>query len=332
MRVGIVGAGAIGGWIGIRLSAAGHDVSVFARGATLAALRSGPWRLASGGAEIATPVQASDNPASLGVQDMLVIALKGPALPDAAPHLSPMIGAQTAIVTAMNGVPWWFLLGNEQDVPRMALRSADPTGAIAATLPFGQIAGCVVHASAAVVSPGVVAHKAGNRLILGAASSASGPLAQAACDALAGAGFDVEHSARIQNDIWYKLWGNMTMNPISALTGATCDRILDDADVSAFVLRIMAEAQAVGARIGCPIRERGEDRNAVTRKLGAFKTSMLQDAESGKPLELDTLLGAPLEIAGQLRLDTPDMSTLMGLVRLFGQSRGIYGVHAPVVA
>lgn len=323
MRIGIVGAGAIGGWLGVRLALAGHDVGVLARGETLAALNAGPWRLEIDGERRSAAVRASDEPADLGVQDLLVITLKGPALPAVAPRLAPIIGPDTVIVPAMNGVPWWFLLGGGGDLPATSLATIDPGGVIAAALPFAQVVGCVVHAAAATAAPGTVVHRAGNRLILGEPGGGATRL-DAVAAAFAGADFEVESSRHIQHDIWYKLWGNMTMNPISAITGATADRLLDDPMVGGFVLRVMAEAQAIGARIGCTIAERGEDRNAVTRKLGAFKTSMLQDVEAGRALEIDQLLAAPREIAGRLGIATPDLDALLGLTRLFARSRDLY--------
>lgn len=323
MRIGIVGAGAIGGWMGVRLALAGHDVGVLARGETLAALKAGPWRLDIDGETRSAAVRVSDDPADLGVQDILVIALKGPSLPVVAPRLVPMIGPDTAIVPAMNGVPWWFLLGGGGDLAATPLATIDPGGVIAAALPFAQVVGCVVHAAAAVAAPGAVVHRAGNRLILGEPGGGATRLGAVAA-AFEGAGFEVESSRHIQHDIWYKLWGNMTMNPISAMTGATADRILDDPLVAAFILGIMAEAQAIGSRIGCAIDERGEDRNAVTRKLGAFKTSMLQDAEAGRVLEIDQLLGAPIEIANRLGIPVPGMNALFGLTRLFARSHRLY--------
>jgi 2-dehydropantoate 2-reductase len=323
MRIGVAGAGAIGGWLGVPLAAAGHAVSVLARGETLAALRHG-WVLRRGGETTRVAVNAASDPAQLGEQDLLIITVKGPALPALAPRLAAMVGPHSTILPAMNGVPWWFLLGGGGELPPTTLKSVDPDGSIAAALPFGQVIGCVVHASAAAEAPAIVSHKAGNRLILGAASRDARVDPAAMATVFTAAGFDVNLSQHIQTDIWYKLWGNMTMNPISALTGATCDRILDDPFVSAFVLRIMAEAKAIGAQIGAPIAERGEDRNAVTRKLGAFKTSMLQDAEAGRPLELDQLLAAPLEIASRLGLAAPNMEALMGLARIFAVTRGLY--------
>lgn len=323
MRIGIVGAGAIGGWLGVRLARAGHTVSVLARGQTLAVLQAGPWRLTTGGETLSVDVRAAADGEALGEQDLLVIAVKGPALSSLAPTLAPMIGPDTAILPAMNGVPWWFLLGGGGELPTTPLATIDPGGAIATALPFARIVGCVVHAAAATHAPGEIVHRAGNSLILGEPGGGMTRL-PAIASAFADAGFDVTSSGHIQHDIWYKLWGNMTMNPISAITGATADRLLDDTLVGGFVLSVMAEAQAIGARIGCQITERGEERNAVTRKLGAFKTSMLQDVDAGRPLEIDQLLAAPREIAGRLGVATPNLDALLGLTRLFARTRQLY--------
>lgn len=324
MRIGIVGAGAIGGWLGVRLANAGHEISVLARGATLAALREQPWRLRMGEQTLEARVQASDDAHQLGPQDVVIVAVKGPALATIAPAITPMIGAHTSVIPAMNGVPWWFLLGGGGELPPTQLRSVDPAGAIARAIPLAHVVGCVVHASAFVSAPGVVTLKSGNELILGEPSGERSTRLQSICTELERTGFKAVASERVQRDIWYKLWGNMTMNPISALTAATCDRMLDDPLVAEFTLRVMAEAAQIGGRIGCPIEESGLDRMAVTRKLGAFKTSMLQDAEAGRPLELDQLLGAPREIAKLLNIPTPDIDALLGLSRLFAQSHGLY--------
>lgn len=324
MRIGIVGAGAIGGWMGVRLAKAGHEVSVLARGATLAALREQPWRLQMGTQTLEAQVRASDDARQLGQQDVLIVAVKGPALATIAPALVPMLGAHTSVIPAMNGVPWWFLLGGGGELPATQLRSVDPAGVIAKAIPLAHVIGCVVHASAFVSAPGVVTLKGGNKLILGEPDGERSARLQSICKELERADFEVAASERVQRDIWYKLWGNMTMNPISALTAATCDRMLDDPLIEEFVLRVMVEAAEVGGRIGCPIEESGHDRIVVTRKLGAFKTSMLQDVEAGRPLELDQLLGAPREIARLLGIPTPNIDALLGLTRLFAQSHGLY--------
>jgi 2-dehydropantoate 2-reductase len=321
LRIAISGAGAIGGWIGVRLAKAGHDVGVLARGATLDAIRSNGWALEIGGERLNARVEASAEPAALGQRDIVVLALKGPALPSVAPALSSLIGPDTIVIPAMNGVPWWFML---RHTPPLAIQSVDPDGGIAAAIPYESVIGSVVHASASTRAAGVVTHKAGNGLILGEPDGSCSERLTAIAELFEQAGFNVTRSADIRRDIWYKLWGNLTMNPISALTGATCDRILDDPLVRRFVLACMAEAQAIGNRIGCAIEESGEDRILVTRKLGAFKTSMLQDAEAKRPLEIDQLLSAPREIAQALRMETPNLDTLLGLTRQFAVSNGLY--------
>ena len=324
MRIGVVGAGAIGGLIGVPRAGRGHALSVLARGETLSALRARGWTLERGVTRLEAEIIASDDPEALGVQDILLIAVKGPALAAAAAAAQPMIGPRTIIIPAMNGVPWWFLLSGNGALPPTALRSVDPDGTIAHAIPFRSVLGCVVHASAYVSAPGVVIHQGGIRLIFGEPDGACSQRLKTTADLFEDAGFEVDRSDNIQRDIWYKLWGNMTMNPISAMAGATCDRIIADELVRAFVLRLMAEAAEIGKRIGCEIRESGEDRIEVARKLGAFKTSMLQDAEAGRPLEIDQLLAAPQEIARLVSVPTPNLDALLGLTRLFARSRGLY--------
>ena len=324
MKVCIVGAGAIGGLIGARLAHAGQaQVSALARGATLAALRSKGWRVQEPEGLLQVAAQASDSPAQLGVQDVIIIAVKGPALPALAPALVPMIGAQTLIVPAMNGVPWWFLQGMP-GLGDAALESVDPGGGIAAAIPAGQVIGCVVHASAMTPEPGLVLHRSGQGLIIGEPRGGASERVQRLAELLKTGPFDVTVSAHVRYDIWYKLWGNLTMNPVSAITGATIDRILDDPLVRRFCSEAMLEAQALGSRIGCRIEQTPEDRHAVTARLGAFKTSMLQDAEAGRTLELDAIVTAVHEIGQRLGLATPHIDALLGLTRLFGRQHGLY--------
>jgi 2-dehydropantoate 2-reductase len=324
MKVCVVGAGAIGGFIGCRLAAAGRaSVSALARGATLQALQVQGWRLQQDGQRLQAPARAAADAAELGVQDLVVIAVKGPALPALAASLAPLIGAHTLLLPAMNGVPWWF----GQGVPALGeapLSSVDPGGRIAAALPGGQVIGCVVHASCAVAEPGLVQHQRGQGLIVGEPRGGRSPRAQAVADLLLHAGFDVTHSDRVRYDIWYKLWGNLTMNPVSAITGATIDRILADPEVRSFCSGAMREAAAIGALIGCTIDQTPEDRHAVTAKLGAFRTSMLQDVEAGRPIELDSIVAAVHELGQRTQVATPHVSALLGLTRLFAQMRGLY--------
>lgn len=324
MKVCIVGAGAIGGFIGTRLAVSGQaQVSALARGATLQALQQQGWRLRMGDQLLQAPARAEARPDALGVQDLLVIAVKSPALPALAPTLAPLIGRHTLLLPAMNGVPWWFAMG----VPGLGaapLHSVDPGGGIAAVLPAAQVIGCVVHASAASPEPGLVQHQRGQGLIVGEPAGGTSERARHVAELLAQAGFELSVSEHIRHDLWYKLWGNLTMNPVSALTGATIDRILADPDVRNFCSAAMAEAAAVGARIGCPISESPEDRHAVTARLGAFRTSMLQDVDAGRAIELDSIVAAVQELGQRTGVATPQVSALLGLTRLFARGRGLY--------
>jgi 2-dehydropantoate 2-reductase len=324
MKVTIFGAGAIGGFLGTRLAQSGCEVAAVAREETAAALRAHGWRLRTGNSTVAVPVRVAEKPSELGPQELVVVTVKGPALASVAAAISPLLNRDTIVMTAMNGVPWWFFHEFGGKYAGMRLGSIDPDGSIAAAIPAHQVVGCVVHASCASPEPGLTRHNVGNRLIIGEPRGGDSPRVRTLAATLARAGFDVEVSARIQRDVWYKLWGNMTMNPVSALTGATVDRVLDDSLVNGFCLEVMREAAAIGARIGCPIEQSGEDRNAVTRKLGAFKTSMLQDVEAGKPVEIDVLLSAAREIGQLVGERTPQLDALLGLSRLHARMRGLY--------
>jgi len=322
-KVCIYGAGAIGGWIGARLAGAGCALSVLARGATLDALRRHGLRLRQDGRDSAYPAHACANPAELGVQDLVVIAVKAPALREVARHIGPLIGPGTVVLTAMNGVPWWFFQGFGGSFEGQHLRAVDATGEIGAAIPAASVLGCVVHASCAATL-GCVQHHFGNKLIIGEPSGEHSARVLQVAALLGRAGFDTSVSTQIQSDIWYKMWGNMTMNPISALTGATTDLILGDELVRGFVSSVMMEAKEIGARIGIAIDQQPEDRHAVTRKLGAFKTSMLQDFEAGKAVELDALVTVVSELGALTGVATPFTDALLGLARLQARGRGLY--------
>ena len=324
MKICIYGAGAIGGWIGARLAALGEPVSVVARGATLAALQTHGLRLQQAEGLLQVPVQAADNAAALGVQDLVVVAVKAPALAEVARDIAPLLGPHTIVLTAMNGVPWWFFQGFGGAYAGTSLKAVDASGAIAAAIPARHVVGCVVHASCALQAPGVVQHHFGNKLILGEPSGQQTERAKALAALLKRAGFEAPLSEQIQRDTWYKLWGNMTVNPVSALTGATTDLILDDPLVRDFISQVMREAKEIGARIGIPIDQQPEDRHAVTRKLGAFKTSMLQDVEAGKPVELDALVTVVQELGVLTAVPTPFTDALLGLARLQSRVKGLY--------
>ena len=324
-KICIYGAGAIGGWIGARLAQRpGMMVSVVARGETLRQLQSHGLQLNSGDNILSAKVRASQLPTSLGIQDLVIIAVKAPSMLDVAKQIQPLIGPNTIVMTAMNGVPWWFLQGFGGVYANTPLKSVDPKGQIAAAIPPTHIIGCVVHASSSLRAPGQVQHHFGNGLVIGEPAGGSSARVQALHQLLRDAGFDATLSERIQKDVWYKLWGNMTINPISALTGATSDKILNDPNVLGFISAVMLEAKAIGAAMGIAIDQQPEDRHAVTRKLGAFKTSMLQDVQAKRAVELDALVGAVQELGQITGVPTPFTDALMGLARLQAQELGLY--------
>jgi 2-dehydropantoate 2-reductase len=322
MRICVVGAGAIGGVIAARLAAvAGVDVSVLARGATLSAIREAGLRVSSAEGTVAARVAASDDAAALGVQDFVVVAVKAQAMASVAASAGPLLGPSTAVLSTLNGVPWWFLDGFGGPAAGRHLDSVDPGGFIASVFPAEAVIGGTVHLSASSPAPGEVSWRSGNGLIVGELSGAPSARLDALAGTLRAAGFDVTVSPRIRHDVWYKLWGNLTLNPICALTGASTGPALDDDLVRGFVSAAMLEARAIGERIGCPIAQTPEDRHAVTRKLGDFVPSMLQDARAGRPLELDALTGAVRELGVLTGVPTPCVDAIHGLTRLWMSTR-----------
>jgi 2-dehydropantoate 2-reductase len=324
-RIAIVGAGSIGGWIGAKLvRCAGVQLSVFARGATLSALQRDGLQLHLKDETIRAHVIASHDAAQLGEQDIVILAVKAPAVREVATQITPLLGQHTMLLSAMNGVPWWFFEGFGGALACQRLQSIDADGQIAQHLKPQHIIGSVVHASCATRSPGVIQHNFGNGLIIGEPSGQDTPRVQALLALLKEAGFDASLSPQIQKDIWYKLWGNMTVNPVSMITGATTDKVLGDDLLRGFISHVMLEAKAIGEKIGIPIAQQPEDRHQVTLKLGAFKTSMLQDAEAGRAVELDALVSSVKEIGQMLNMPTPWTDALLGLARVHARQHKLY--------
>jgi 2-dehydropantoate 2-reductase len=330
MKVCIYGAGAIGGWIGAHLAQTGHEISVVARGATLQALKKDGLQCIQTQPSLITlkaQVKASDQASDLGPQDLVIVSVKAPGMLDVARNMAPLLAPHTMVMTAMNGVPWWFFNGFGGALKGTRLNTIDPEGQIDHAIPAHHVVGCVVHASCSLDAPGVVRHHFGQGLILGEPAQQSGQVAERVQQLVANlqtAGFNASASAQIQKDVWYKLWGNMTVNPISAFTGATTDLIMQDDLVRNFVSQIMLEAKVIGEKIGIPIAQTPEDRHAVTRKLGAFKTSMLQDVEAGKAVELDALVSVVRELGQLTQVSTPYTDALLGLSRLHARVHGLY--------
>jgi 2-dehydropantoate 2-reductase len=324
-KICIYGLGAIGGLLGARLAAAGHAVSAVARGSTLEAVQRDGLTLRAASGEQRLAMRVFADACELGPQDLVILSVKTTALPEVAREIGPLIGPDTTVLSAMNGVPWWFLHGLKSAPQGLTLDTVDPAGVLRAAIPPERVIGSVTHLSAAVDAPGVVRHVAGNRLIVGEpCGGADTARARAVADLLTSAGFDVERAASIQQEIWFKLWGNTTMNPVSFLTAATGDAILDDEHVRHFMSRCMREASQIGALIGLPINADPEERHAVTRQLGAFKTSMLQDLEAHKPVELDALVAVVIELGQQVGVPTPNLEALFGLARLKARQERLY--------
>jgi len=326
MKICVYGAGAVGGMMAAWLSRAGHEVSLVARGAALEAIRRDGLRVrsrASGEVQVAR-VTADSDPARLGAQDCVIVAVKGHSLPEVAAGIAPLLGADTGIVTAMNGVPWWFFDRLAFGGGRLRLASLDPGGRLSRAMPTARIVGCVVHLAASTPEPGLVSHNMGNRLIVGEPGGANGARCGRIADALAQAGFEVVRSKFVEKDFWVKLLGNVSFNPVSALTLATADHLIEDAYLKGYMVAIMREVLEIGRRVGVDADIDPEARIDMARVLGPFKTSMLQDMEAGKPLEVDGLLAGTLEIARHAGVAAPFTESLMGLIRARAASTGQY--------
>ena len=262
----IFGAGAIGGMVATLLARSGATVSVVARGQTLAALNRDGVRLMINGEMLRASLQVSEDPSELGVQDYVIIAVKAPSLPHIARRIGPLLGPETTVVTAMNGVPWWFFLNPKGISAGHRLKAIDPDGIIAQAIPTRRVIGCVLHVAASVDEPGVIRHGSGRQLLVGEPDNQLTTRLERLAEWLRRAGFDCRESLDIQRDIWFKLWGNLSMNPISLLTAATSDRIIDDPLVRKLCVSMMEEAARIGATIGIPVIDVARRRKRQARR------------------------------------------------------------------
>jgi len=323
MKITIVGAGAIGGYFAARLSASGQQVSVMARGKTLEAIRTHGMRLDSEGKHFAEHVPASDKAADLGVQDVVIFTVKAPALPAAAQSIAPLLGPQTIVVPAVNGIPWWYFLEGGGKLTGHRLRAVDPMGATEAAISAARVVGCVVFPACSSIEPGYVKHASGNRIVFGEPAGAGSERVTRITDAFKAAGFGAESSDNIRREIWLKLLGNLCFNPVSALVGCSTDQLIDDPRLHALFVGVMTEALALGAELGIPVDIKPADRIAITRKLGAVKTSMLQDVEAGRPLEVEGIVGAAVEAAEAIGHPAPLLSAVYALARRRAEVLGL---------
>ena len=312
----VFGAGAIGGFLAARLGESGAPVTVVARGPHGEAIRRDGLRLVSeDGRETVTRPRVADDPRSVGPQDYLFLTLKAHSLEPALAQLTPLIGPSTTIVAAVNGVPWWYCHALDGPHGGKVVRSVDPDGALWRGLPPAQTLGCIVYPAAEVEAPGIVRHTYGDRFTLGEPDGSRSERAGALSALMIKAGLKAPVRPRIRDELWVKLWGNMAFNPVSALTGATLDVIIEDAGTRAAVRELMLEGQAVAERLGIRFAIDVDKRIAGAAEVGRHKTSMLQDLEKGRPLEIEALLGAVVEMADWVETPMPLGRAILALVR-----------------
>ena len=316
MKVCVIGAGAIGGWMAGLLADAGSDVSLLARRGTLAALQTNGLKVRRKNKEQVYRLRVSNDPAKLGAQDAVIIAVKGQAVPAIASAVKPLCSQNTMVIPAVNGIPWWFFQVKGVPQSGFALSSVDPDGETAKSIAPDRVIGCVVHASAWTPQPGIVEVNGEDKMIFGEPGGEKSPRVEALAEAFGKPAVQLVVSDNIRRDIWLKLWGNMTMNPLSVLTGATTLKMLSDPDVCNLVRAMMIEMQNIGTQIGLPIPLTPDDRMAITRKLGDIKTSMLRDWEAHRELEIAPILGVLAEIADRLNTPAPFLHAVLGLLRL----------------
>ncbi|MBY5972484.1 2-dehydropantoate 2-reductase [Ferrimonas balearica] len=321
MKVAVIGCGAIGGWLTAGLVRGGAEAVVLARGATLAALRAEGLMLDEGAGPERIAVTATGDPADLAGADLLVLGVKAHALPGLLPAIEAAMGPETLVMPAVNGLPFWFLQDFGGPAEGMGLDAVDPGGALARAIPSERIVGNVVHAASRTPAPGQVQLVKANKLLLGQITP-SGPAARIAAlaEVFRKGGIPAEETGEIRREVWAKLWGNSNMNPLSALSRADTAAMLADPGVRALTLQMMREMADLGARIGLPGFDDMDERIATTRKLGPIRTSMLQDVEAGRRLEIDPILGALVELAGKLDMPVPAMAGVYGLTRLLDES------------
>jgi 2-dehydropantoate 2-reductase len=317
MRICIFGAGAIGGLVGARLAEAGEaKVSLIARGPHLAAMQEKGLVVRDAAGERTVQVEASDDPAAFGPQDYVFIALKAHSVPAILDSMKPLIGPETAVVTAQNGLPWWYFYKEAGRYEDRRIEAVDPGGRIWATIGPERAIGCVVHPAADVEAPGVIRHAEGDRLPLGEPSGEKTERVLALSKALVAAGFRAPVRPQIRSEIWVKLWGNLSFNPISALTGATLAAICGDEGTRSVARAMMLEAQAIAEKLGIRFPIDVDRRIAGAAEDGEHKTSMIQDLELGRPMEVEALLGAVRELGELTGSPTPTIDTVLSLVRL----------------
>ncbi len=325
MKICIFGAGAIGGYMAVQLALAeAAEITCIARGPHLAAMRTNGLKLRIGGEEKTVQINCTDDPKEVGPQDYVVVTLKAHSAAAVADQMTPLLAADTAVVTAQNGVPWWYFYehGGPHDGKRLA--TVDPDDRQWQYIGPERVIGCVVYPAATIVEPGVIEHEYGNRFTLGEPNGEKTERVQALSAVLAQAELRAPVRPRIRDEIWVKLWGNVSLNPVSALTGATLAQMIDDDEVRGVIHAIMVEAQAVGEALGVRFAVDVDKRIAGAREVGEHKTSMLQDLELGRPMEIDALVSSVQELARLTGVATPTIDRVLAMVKMRARLAGCY--------
>ena len=321
MKILIAGAGAIGAYMGARMANAGQDVTLFARGPHLRAMQQHGVRVKSIEGDFEAHPKISGNLEEVGPVDVVFLGVKAHGLTQLAPQLKPVLGPDTTVVGTQNGIPWWFFNGWGGECEGMHLERVDPGGVIAAAIEPRRVLASIVYFATDVVEPGVIRHTEGNRISLGEPDGSRSERSRLIAEALIAAGLRAPVTQRIRQEIWVKILGNVAFNPISALTGATLVKMARDPEVGALVRKIMEEAIAVGAKLGLEVPITIDQRIAGAEKVGEHKTSMLQDLEAGRPIELEAVVGAVVELADRLHVPMPHTRAVYACTKLLAHTR-----------
>ena len=321
MKIAIVGAGAIGAFLGAKLALSGEDVYLIARGAHLQAMQTHGVQVKSPEGDFEAHPNATDDYESVGPVDFVFLTVKAHSLTEIAPQIAPLLGPETAVVSAQNGIPWWYFHSHGGPFDGTAIESVDPGGVVAQAIDPSRIIGCIIYPSTVIVQPGVIEHIEGNRFSIGELDGTSSDRCKTLAAALIGAGLKAPIRSRIRHDLWVKLLGNVVFNPMSALTGATLEEMATHPESSAIARAVMAETDEVAVALGIRLPLTIDQRMDGARKVGAHKTSMLQDVESGRPMELESVVGVVIELGEKLGLPMPHTRTLYSCTRLLSQVR-----------
>lgn len=321
MRIAIAGAGAIGGYIGARLARGGADVVLFARGAHLRAMEARGLRVLSDDGDFEVRPQVTGDLAAIGVADVVFLGVKAHSLPALAPQLHPLLGPETVVVSTQNGIPWWYFQSHGGELDGLSLEGVDPGGVIAAAIELRRVVGSLAYFATEITEPGVIRHVEGNRISFGEPDGTKSARAKAIADAIGAAGFRCPVTARFRHEIWVKLLGNVAFNPASALTGATLEELVRHPGTNRLARDVMAEAEAVAGRLGIELPISIDQRMAGAEKVGGHKTSMLQDLEAGRPMEIEAVVGAVVELGDRLGVPVPATRAVYACVKLLDERR-----------